>query len=254
MIPKVGVVAGAASGVGLATIKLMHEPGTRLVGVDLRDRPAELAGLKHLEWVRGDIGAQATWDEVSRVVTSLDPAGASWLISCAAKIVVSKFLDTTPDDWQRLFETNVVGVIRGMSTLMPAMIERGDGAVAVVCSVNSFYAEELMSAYSTSKAALLHVVRSAALEHARHGLRINAVCPGAIDTPLLAQHLGTLEDPAAARQAIERRTPVSRILRPEEIATTLRFLVSEDASGLSGAAVVVDGGLTTAYDFDVEAG
>jgi NAD(P)-dependent dehydrogenase (short-subunit alcohol dehydrogenase family) len=143
-----------------------------------------------------------------------------------------------------------MGVVNGLRAVLPAMINRGHGAVAVVCSVNSLFVEDQLSAYSTSKAALLHVVRSAALEHAQHGIRINAVCPGAVDTPLFQRHLDSTPDPAAARRAIERRSPTGAVLRPEEVAEVVGFLLGPGASGMSGAAVVVDGGLTTTYEFE----
>src|SRR6185437_5732327 len=132
-------------------------------------------------------------------------------------------------------EINVLGVIRGLQTLLPAMLARGRGAVAVVCSVNSLYAEDQLSAYSTSKAALLHVVRSAALEYAHHGVRINAVCPGTVDTPLMRRHLESLSDPTRILEGVEKRTPTGKIIQPEEVAAMLRFAVSDEASGLSGA-------------------
>jgi NAD(P)-dependent dehydrogenase (short-subunit alcohol dehydrogenase family) len=137
-----------------------------------------------------------------------------------------------------------------MQALLPRMLERRDGAIAVVCSVNSFVVEDELSAYSTSKAALLHAVRSAAVEYAARGVRINAVCPGIIDTPLLQRHFDSLEDPAAARRAAERRSPIGRILRPEEVADAICFLVGPTATAMSGAALTVDGGLTVTYDFD----
>jgi len=106
-----------------------------------------------------------------------------------------------------------------------------------------------MSAYSTSKGALLQIVRSAALEHSRDGLRINAVCPGAIDTPLLARAVSTSDDPEATMAAAVRRIPAGVTLRPDEVSSVLRFLVSDAASGMSGAAVAVDGALTVTYDW-----
>lgn len=244
---SVVVVTGAASGVGRAAVDLLAGDGAAVVGVDLAARPD---GADAAAWVQGDVSAPETWDEVAATTTGLAPEGADALVACAADVVVSRFLDTPIEEWRRLFEVNVIGVVRGFRALLPAMVARGRGAIAVVCSVNSLYVEDANSAYSTSKAALLHVVRSAALEHARDGVRINAVCPGAIDTPLLRRHLDALDDPEGARRAIERRTPVGRLLTPEEVAAVLRFLVAEEASGLSGAALVVDGGLTTAYDFD----
>lgn len=241
------VVTGAGSGVGLATARMLLNQGDAVVGVDLAPAPNDPADV---EWIQGDVASPDTWDRVDAACTRLDPGGADALAACAGTIVVAPFLQTPIDDWRRLLEANVLGVVRGMQALMPAMIARRRGAIAVVCSVNSFTAEDEMSAYSTSKAALLHAVRSAAIEYAHAGVRINAVCPGAIDTPLLQRHLDTLDDPEGTRRAIERRTPGGRILRPEEIASVLGFLLSDGASGMSGAAITVDGGLTATYEFD----
>src|SRR5690606_9199600 len=101
------------------------------------------------------------WDAVVAACARRDPRGPDALVACAGTIVVRPFLRTALDDFRRLFEINVLGVVRGMQALIPAMTARGGGAIAVVCSVDSFAVEEEMSAYATSKAALLHAVRSA---------------------------------------------------------------------------------------------
>jgi NAD(P)-dependent dehydrogenase (short-subunit alcohol dehydrogenase family) len=247
----VAVVTGAAAGVGLATTAGLIDDGFAVVGVDLAGPPPALDGGDGATWVRGDVSDAALWDQVVDAARGLDPLGATCFASCAADVVVKPFLETPIADWTRLLEINVLGVVRGMNALMPAMLARGHGAIAVVCSVNSLFAEDALSAYSTSKAALLQVVRSAALEYGQHGLRINAVCPGAVDTTLFSRALESLDDPAGAREAVLRRTPTGEILRPEQVASVLRFLVGEAASGMSGAAVTVDGGLTSTYDFAV---
>jgi NAD(P)-dependent dehydrogenase (short-subunit alcohol dehydrogenase family) len=245
--PRLTVVTGAASGMGLATVRTLLERGGAVVGVDLADAPAEVAS--RAAWVRGDVAGQETWDRARATALERDPDGADCLVCCAADLVISPFLDAPIEEWQRLFEINVLGVLRGMHAFMAPMVARGAGAVVVVCSVNSLFAEQENGPYSTSKAALLHVVRSAALEHAADGLQINAVLPGIVDTPLLQRHFDSLPDPAAARAACVRRSPQGRLLRPEEIAEAICFLASPAASGISGAAITVDGGLTTAYDF-----
>jgi len=248
--PRLAVVTGAASGIGLATAAALLARGTDVIGVDLHDGPPELAA-RCATWIAGDVAAAATWDAVRSAAH--ERGGADCLVACAGAIVVAPFLATAPEDFARLFEVNVLGVVRGMQALVPPMVEQGRGAVAVVCSVNSLVAEDLMSAYSTSKAALLHAVRSAAIEHARDGVRINAVCPGIVDTPLLRQHLGTLDDPEGAVAACERRSPIGRLLRPDEVAEALCFLVDGAASALAGAALTVDGGLIATYDYDATA-
>ena len=249
----VAVITGAASGIGLAASNVLREAGIDILAVDLAHCPPHLLGLPDIEWINGDVVAQDTWDRVKRAALRRDPNGVRYFIACAADIVIAPFLETPLEEWQRLYEINVIGIVRALHTLLPGMISQGKGAVAVVCSVNSLYVEDELSAYSASKAALLHVVRSAALEYARVGVRINAVCPGAVETQMLRRHLDSLEDPAAARRAIEARTPTGRIVKPEEIAEVLKFLISDQASGLSGSAVVVDGGLTTTYDFNSQA-
>jgi NAD(P)-dependent dehydrogenase (short-subunit alcohol dehydrogenase family) len=242
------VVTGAASGVGLATTKALHVSGTYVVGVDRSARPDELS-VEGVGWIQGDVSSVETWERVQGACLDRDPLGADRLIACAGDIVSALFLDTSISDWQRILDINLFGVIHGMRAVMPGMIERGRGAIAVVCSVNSLYVEEQMSAYSTAKAALLHAVRSAALEYAARGIRINAVLPGYLDTPLLHRSIAEAEDPTAILRAVADRTPLGRLIQPEEVAAVLCFLVSEGASGMSGAAVTVDGGVTTAYDF-----
>jgi NAD(P)-dependent dehydrogenase (short-subunit alcohol dehydrogenase family) len=248
---RLAVVTGAASGVGLATTRQLRASGTVVMGLDRSSRPAGLEGDDGLDWVQGDVASQDTWDRVHAASLRHDPLGADRLIACAGDIVQTSFLDTSIEDWRRILDINLFGVILAMRTVLPGMIERGGGAIAVVCSVNSLYVEDRMSAYSTAKAALLHATRSAALEYAGLGVRINAVLPGYLNTPLLHRSIQDVEDPDALLKAVADRTPIGRLVEPEEVASVLCFLVTEGASAMSGAAVVVDGGVTTAYDFDL---
>jgi NAD(P)-dependent dehydrogenase (short-subunit alcohol dehydrogenase family) len=243
---RVALVTGAASGVGAAAVAGLTEDGYAVVGVDLAEAPGDSPAS---DWVAGDVSAGETWDAAIEAVRELDRLGPSCFVACAADIVVKPFLETTPEDFQRLFDINTLGVIRGMQAVIPSMLERGKGAIAVVCSVDSLFVEEDMVSYCASKAALLQVVRSAALEHCGDGLRINAACPGAIDTTLFRRALDATGHPAEALDANLRRIPGGRVLEPEEVAAVLRFLVSDASSGIDGAAITVDAGLTTTYDF-----
>jgi NAD(P)-dependent dehydrogenase (short-subunit alcohol dehydrogenase family) len=117
-------------------------------------------------------------------------------------------------------------------------------AIVNVASINAFYADADIPAYCASKGSVLALTRAMALDHAREGVRVNCVCPGYVDTPLLQGFLDTQPDPAAALREAERLHALGRIGRPEEIASVLVFLASDAASFVTGAAVVVDGGMT----------
>jgi NAD(P)-dependent dehydrogenase (short-subunit alcohol dehydrogenase family) len=129
------------------------------------------------------------------------------------------------------------------------MIERGNGSVVAIASTASLVAEQDLAAYATSKAALLQLVRSAAIDYAHTGVRINAICPTSIDTPFLRRQTDNVPDPKGFWQAMVDRHPLGRILQPIEVARVVEFLVSPAASGMVGASVVVDCGLTAAVDF-----
>jgi NAD(P)-dependent dehydrogenase (short-subunit alcohol dehydrogenase family) len=244
------VVTGAGSGIGRATVELLLERGYEAVGVDLTGVPPDLEGGA-LAWVQGDVASPETWGRVDVVVRERSPQGADAFIPCAGTLVSAPLLDTDLEDWRRIFEVNVFGALRGLRALLPAMRTRGSGAVAVVCSVNSVVVEDTLSAYCASKAALLQVARSAALEYAGDGLRINAVLPGIVDTPLFRSFVDATDDPPTVVGALANRVPTGKLITSREIAEILAFLVSDAASAFSGAAIVVDGGITTSYNFNV---
>lgn len=245
------VVTGAASGIGLATVELLLERGYDVLGVDLDGAPAALGESGTVSWVAGDVAAAATWEQVAASAAVAERDAADAFIACAGTLVSAPLLDIPVEDWQRIFDVNLFGTLRGIHTLVPAMRRRGRGAVAVVCSVNSIVVEDTLSPYCASKAALLQLVRSAALEYAADGLRINALLPGVVDTPLLRRFVDVLDDPAAAVHSLEQRTPTGRLITSREIAELLCFLVSDAATAMSGSAVLADGGITASYNFNV---
>jgi len=246
---RIVAVSGAASGIGEASVRELVAAGYAVVGVDLAELPSRLAGLDALAWVRGDVTEEETWEQVAQRCREHDPEGAWGFVACAADVSVKPFLETPLEEWRRLYEINVLAVIQGMRALIPAMVARGGGAVAVTCSVNSHFVEREIGHYSASKAALLSATRTAALEYAGDGLRINAVLPGIVDTPLLSKHVESTPDPEAMWAGMRKRLPTGAITTPAEVAKLLVFLVGDGAAGLSGAALTVDGGLTTTYEF-----
>jgi NAD(P)-dependent dehydrogenase (short-subunit alcohol dehydrogenase family) len=125
------------------------------------------------------------------------------------------------------------------------MVERGTGSIVNLASVASFVGFERDAAYCASKGALLMLTRQLALEYAPAGVRVNAICPGFVDTPELRHYCEQQDDPVAAFEACDRAHPIGRVGRPEEVAAAAVFLASDEASFVTGASLVVDGGLLT---------
>jgi NAD(P)-dependent dehydrogenase (short-subunit alcohol dehydrogenase family) len=246
---RIALVTGAASGVGLATSRLLLERGHRVIGVDLAGQPGPLGPGDRLAWVSGDVSAEPTWTEALRVSGRAFGASPGVLVLNAARLAVGTVLDTPVSTFREVFDVNVYGAVLGLQACLPGMIDRGGGAVVVVVSVNGLLAEQDLAAYNSSKGALIQLVRSAAVDHARDGVRINAVCPTTIDTPFIQGQLDAVPDPAAFRREMEERHPLGRILRPEEVASVAVFLTTPEASGMTGASVVVDCGLLASPDF-----
>jgi NAD(P)-dependent dehydrogenase (short-subunit alcohol dehydrogenase family) len=129
------------------------------------------------------------------------------------------------------------------------MLERGRGSIVGIASTNALYAEQALVSYNSSKGALLQLIRSVAVDHARGGVRANAVCPGAIDTPSLREHVDAAPDPQALLRQKIGRLPSGRLLDPADVARVVHFLLSDASAGMTGATVLVDGGLTATFDF-----
>jgi len=153
-------------------------------------------------------------------------------------------LDTPPDTWQKVMEVNLKGVWLGCRAAVPAMLDSGGGSIINVASfVALMGAATAQIAYTASKGGVLAMTRELAVEYARQGIRANSLCPGPIETPLLAE---LLADPERRQRRLVH-IPIGRFGRPEEIAKAALFLASDDASFITGSALVVDGGITAAY-------
>lgn len=245
----VAIVTGAASGVGLATTRLLLQRGCSVVGIDLANQAATLGDGPGLAWLTGDVSVVETWDSATRLAAQRFGVTPGILVLNAARLAVGSVLETPLSTFRDVFDVNVYGAVLGLQACLPDMISRRAGAVVVVVSVNGLQAEQGLAAYNSSKGALLQLVRSAAVDHARSQVRINAVCPTTIDTPFIQDQLNAMPDPARFRAEMEARHPLGRILRPEEVASVAVFLTTDEASGMTGSSVVVDCGLTASPDF-----
>ena len=248
---KVAIITGSGSGMGRSAAELFAREGAKVVVTDVVDD----AGHETVDAVRA-AGGEATYvrADVSRwsdceamVKCATDTYGALHILYNNAGIFPNDdggVLDTPESTWEKVMEINLKGVWLGCRAGIPAMIASGGGSIVNVASfVALMGAATAQIAYTASKGGVLSMTREIAVEYARQGIRDNSLCPGPIETPLLAE---LLSDPARrARRMVH--IPMGRLGLAEELAKAALFLASDDASYMTGGQLVVDGGITAAY-------
>ena len=239
---KVAIVTGAAGGVGRETVRVLAELGARVVATDIDDRVRELE-RQHVVAAVGDVRVA----ETARTAAALarDHFGGLDILVNNAAIVQSKaILETTEEEWDDLMAVNVKGAFHQVRAALPIFLEKGSGVVVNVTSISGVVGLRDQAAYCASKGALVQMTRQLAIEYADRGIRVNAIAPGAIDTPFLARHLDAQPNPAAAAAEVNRAHPLGRYAAPWEIAEAIAFLASPAASFITGAILLADGGYT----------
>lgn len=235
------VVTGAAGGIGFAVVRLLATRGSSVLGVDI-----DKAGLdrvqEELNGAKGEV--------LTRVVDIAEPANVEGLftdfhktigplravVHCAGVTERAKLLETTVEQFMRLVTTNLLGAFAVLTTAARLMVGQGQGgSIVVVTSINAQRPLASQPAYSATKAGLEALVSSLAVEIAPYGVRVNAVAPGAIDTAMNPQ--------ALLGQRTARSIPLRRVGDPEDVAWPIVFLLGDEARYVTGASLVVDGGL-----------
>jgi NAD(P)-dependent dehydrogenase (short-subunit alcohol dehydrogenase family) len=243
---RVAVITGAGSGIGRASAVEFAREGARVVVVDINAAGAE----ETVKLITG-IGGQAM-----AVPTDVaDPAAVQRLVEATLKaytqvhivfsnaaIQVNKTVeDTTVEEWNREMAVNVGGIFLCAKFFLPHL-RRTKGCIVNMASVNGFFVEPLCAGYCATKGAIIALTKAMAIDHGKEGIRVNCICPGYIDAGLAWGYFEAQPDPAAARAAAGKLHALWRIGRPEEVGRVAVFLASDDASFMTGSAVVVDGG------------
>jgi len=242
MAGKVAIVTGAAGGVGKAVVALLVSRGACVVAEDIMPSVGELATLgNRVAPIVGDVRDAATASAALGAAQDRF-GGVNILINNAAIIQSKDILETTEEEWDRLMDINVKGAFHHIRAVLPPMLAASRGAIVNVTSISGVLGLAKQAAYCASKGALVQMTRQLAVEYAAQGIRVNAVAPGAVDTPFLAQHLDAQPDRRAAEAAVNAAHPLGRYASPEEIAEAIVFLASDAASFITGEILMADGG------------
>jgi 3alpha(or 20beta)-hydroxysteroid dehydrogenase len=247
---KVVIITGAAGGIGRAAAVRFASEGARVVAVDLASAALDevVAAVSNAGSQAVAVGADVSKTaDVKRYAAEAARAygGVDYLFNNAGiEGAIVPFLDYPEDEFDRVMAVNVKGVWLGLMHVAPLIRERGGGAIVNTSSVAGLHGSAQISAYSTSKHAVLGLTRSAALAFAPYKIRVNAVCPSPVETRMMRSLERGInpDNPEAVKRNMMLRTPLQRYSEPEEVAALVAFLCSDDASYITGAAYTIDGG------------
>lgn len=242
---KVALVTGAGQGIGRAIAEAFAAEGAQVLALDrdparVEQAAREMAGRGGtVEPFAGDVARRA--DVRGAVLRCVDRFGGLDVLVANAGIAGSvPFLDLEDADWQRVLDVNLTGVFYCLQEAGRVMAPKRRGAMVVIASTNAFWVEYHMAHYNASKGGVVALVRSAAIDLAPLGIRVNAIEPGVVNTPLAAF---VVQDPVAGAEYL-KRIPLGRFQEPADVARVAVFLASDDAAYVTGHALIADGGLT----------
>jgi NAD(P)-dependent dehydrogenase (short-subunit alcohol dehydrogenase family) len=251
---KVAIITGAASGLGAASALRFAEEGARLAGFDLKpadggDWAEATAKAGDAIFETGDVRDVAGIDAF--VASVREHFGRIDVLVNSAGVGTGGYVHLLdPEEWDRVLGINLKGTFLFCRAVLPAMIEQRAGSIVNLASVEGVEGMELTSAYNASKGGVVLLTKNMAIDYARKGIRVNCICPGFIETPLLAEVFGNPEM-KAVRERIADAHMLGRLGRPVEIANAALFLACEESSFVTGHSLVVDGGFTAGHRFGI---
>ncbi|MEM7239683.1 MAG: SDR family oxidoreductase [Pseudomonadota bacterium] len=237
---KRALITAAGQGIGRATAEAFHAEGAKVFATDLdvgllADLPAGIERFSLDALSDGDIAAGIAKSE------------PDILFNCAGFVHAGTLLDSKDEEWDFAFGLNARAMWKSMQLVVPGMVERGGGSIINMASaVSSIIGAPNRCIYGASKAAVIGLTKSVAVDFVTHGIRVNAICPGTVQSPSLELRLRATGDYEAARKAFIARQPMGRIAEPEEIAHLAVWLASDESAFVTGQAHVIDGGWSVA--------
>lgn len=251
---RVAVITGAASGIGAATAQRFAAEGASIAGLDLAGPSPEIvAGLEasapEVAYWPLDVRDEAQIE--ARVADVVERFGRIDVLLNAAGVASAGSVDQVPEDeWDRVLDINLKGTYLVAKHVVPHMVSAGAGAIINIASIEGLVGFQGQAAYNASKGAVVVLTRNMAADYGRQGVRVNCLCPGLIETPMTAP----LQDPALAtiKDWFVDQHLLGRAGRPDEVAAAALFLASDDASFVTGHALVVDGGFVAGRRFPVD--
>ncbi|HEX4770104.1 MAG TPA: SDR family NAD(P)-dependent oxidoreductase [Bryobacteraceae bacterium] len=245
---KTCVITGAGAGIGAAIAELFLRYGARVIGLEKHrtsldramERIAPSGGSFHpiCADVTSEEGVKAAFEEIVSHHKTIDV-----LVNNVGVEFYKDFVAVSVEDWEYQLRVNLRSVFLCCSQVVPVMMKAGHGSVINTASVQAFATTGQTAPYAAAKAGVLGLTRDLARDLGPHQIRVNAICPGCIDTPMMERSLARSGDPSSARQKMQSSIPLRRLGDPTEIANAAAFLASDLASYISGIALVVDGGL-----------
>jgi NAD(P)-dependent dehydrogenase (short-subunit alcohol dehydrogenase family) len=249
---KVAIVTGAGRGIGEAIASAFVREGARVVIAELDGTSGEEVAARlngaggQARFISTDVTDAASIRAC--VETAVDAFGRiDVLVNNAGVNVFHEPLATSEEEWRRCFAVDLDGVWRVSREVLPSMLDGGGGAIVNIASCHSFSIIPGCFPYPVAKHALLGLTRALGVEYAAKNIRVNAICPGYIETQLAIEYWNGFDDPGAARQRTYDLDPPKRIGRPEEVAMTAVFLASDEAPFINASAIVIDGGRSVLY-------
>jgi 3-oxoacyl-[acyl-carrier protein] reductase len=241
---RVVIVTGAARGVGRRTAELLIEEGAVVVAGDrLVDELAEAFRKVGSSLVPVEADVRRLDQCELLVKTAIERFERIDVLFNNAGVTLRGPVEETSDAvWEEALETNLRSVFFCCRAAIPHMRRQGSGAIVNNASINAIRGNAFLTAYSAAKGGVVAMTRALATELAPAGIRVNALCPGTIDTPMTAEYLSAADDPDAAREALVRKHPLGRLATSDDVARAALFLASDDASFITGVALPVDGG------------